>query len=159
MLAAVLMVIAAVGSAILFTLSNQQTLTSRGKQEQQSAISDDLAAILELNDRYSCSNGADACAVATSDPGEDGYYPQTSAPDDNFDIALCANGGLLNNLISAITDQAAPASFASLGVQRKEPVIDTTDLASNRYSITWVDAGGRRLRQVTLVPTVAHWCP
>ncbi len=159
MLAAVLMVIATVGSAVLFTLSNQQTLTSRGKQEQQSAISDDLAAIHALNDRYSCSDGVNACAIASSDPDEDGYYPQGSGARDDFDIDRCLNGGLLDNLISAIKAQAAPASFSSLDIQRKEPVIDTADLASHRYSITWVDANGRRLRQVTLVPTVAHWCP
>jgi type II secretory pathway pseudopilin PulG len=156
MLAATLLVIVAIGATILFTLSNQQTLSSRGKQEQQSAISEDLAALLRMNDRYSCISGS--CAVASSDPGEDEYYPSASTSQQSFNNS-CSSGGLLSNLITAINGRAAPAAFNTLGIQRQAPVIDSEEPSTHRYSITWVDASGRRLRQVTLVPTVANWCP
>lgn len=157
-LAAALMVIAAVGSALLFNLSSQQTLSSRGKQEQQSAISGDLAKILQMNDRYSCSNGATDCAVSPSDPGESGYYPSGSSNDTTFNN-LCVNGGLITNLIAEIQSEVVPTAFTKLGITRQAPVVDSSDLSSHRYTITWFDSSNRKLRQTTLVPTVANWCP
>lgn len=157
-LAAALMVIAAVGSAVLFSFSSQQTLSSRSKQEQQSAISDDLAVIQRLNDHYNCTNGGAACAVAPNDPGENGYYPTGPNINTTFDD-LCRKGGLIANLITAINAQAVPTAFTRLGISRQNPVIDSSDLSSHRYSITWVDGSNRKLRQTTLAPTVANWCP
>jgi len=156
MLAASLMVIVAVGTAALFTLSNKQTLDSRGRQEEQSAVSDDLATIQRLNDRYSCANGT--CAVASTDPGEDGYYPSTTAARSSFD-AQCSSGTLIDNLISAIGATATPAAFSNLGISRSTPSKDTAEPSTNRYTVTWSNSGGRQLRQITLVPTVAGWCP
>lgn len=157
-LAAALLVIATAGTAMLFNISSQQTILSRGKQEQQSAISDDLAAIELLNDRYSCTSGATACAVATTEPGENGYYPTGTGKNASFD-ALCSTGGLITNLTTAIRQTAVPSSVSSLGITRQAPVVDASDLSSHRYTVTWVDSSNRKLRQTTLVPTVASWCP
>ena len=151
-----LLVVVATGSAMLFILSNRQAVASRGRQEQQSAISDDIATIQRLNDRYSCTSGT--CAVYASDPGEDYYYPSGSGANSSFDT-LCRNGGLLTNLITAINSTATPSNFSALGITRQTPVIDSEDLSTHRYTITWVNSSSRALRQITLVPTVANWCP
>lgn len=156
--ATALMVIVATGSAMLFMLSNRQSTSTRGRLEQQSAISDDIATIQSLNDRYSCTSGSGSCAVAATDPGEDGYYPSGSGADTNFDINLCESSALLTNLITAIDASDPPPSFATLGITRQSPSLDS-DTSSHRYTVTWVDGNGRSLRQITLVPTVANWCP
>lgn len=153
--AAGLLAIVATGSAMLFILSNRQSSTTRSKQEQQAAISDDLATIQTLNERYTCSSGS--CSIAASDPDEDSYYPSGTSANSTFD-GLCSSGGLLSNLITAINGTAAPASFSRLGISRQTPSLDS-DSSTHRYTITWVDTSGRRLRQTTLVPTVANWCP
>lgn len=156
MLAATLMVIVAVSTAVLFTLSNKQTLESRVRQAEQSAISDDLATIQRLNDRYSCASGS--CRIATVDPGEDDYYPGTAAARATID-AQCSSGALIDNLITAIDTAATPASFGNLGIRRRSASANSDDPATNRYMVTWSGSDGRQLRQVTLVPTMAGWCP
>lgn len=156
MLAAALMVIVAVGTAVLFTLSNRQTLESRIRQGEQAAISNDLATIQRLNDRYSCASGS--CAIAASDPGENDYYPGTTATRASVD-AQCSSGALIDNLITAINAAATPASFSNLGIRRRPASANSDDPATNRYMVTWSSSDGRQLRQVTLVPTMAGWCP
>ena len=156
MLAAALMVIVAVGTTVLFTLSNSQTLQSRARQGEQAAISDDLATIQRLNDRYSCASGS--CAIAASDPGENDYYPDTAADRATVD-AQCNSGALIDNLITAIKSAATPASFGNLGIRRRPASASSDDPATNRYTVTWSSSDGRQLRQVTLVPTMAGWCP
>lgn len=153
-----LMVIVATGSALLFMLSNRQSTSTRGRQEQQSAISDDIATIQRLNERYNCSSGSASCGISESDPGEDDYYPAGSSADDTFDLDLCGSSDLLSNLVSAIDETDPPASFTALGITRQSPALDT-DSSSHRYTVTWLNSNDRPLRQITLVPTVANWCP
>lgn len=155
-IAAALMVIATIGGVAMFNYSITQNQSSRGKQEEQAAISEDLAAIQVANDRYSCSD-PDACAVSSSDPGEDSYYAAGAAPSATFNAA-CLDGTLIDNLITAINAQSAPSAFSPLGISRS--VAKTPSSAANyhRYTVTW-SKGSTPLRQMTLVPTVAGWCP
>lgn len=159
--AAGLLIIVAVGSALLFVLSNRQTVSTRDREEQQSAISDDVAAIQRLNDRYSCTAGANSCAVASYDPNEDQYYPSGSSNNTTFND-LCKNGGLITNLLTTINNTARPTSFTRLGITRNSAtaVSDPSgEPMTHRYTVTWVNSNAQQLRQVTLVPTVANWCP
>jgi type II secretory pathway pseudopilin PulG len=157
MIAAVLMVIATIGTVGMFNYGISQNSSSRGKQEEQSAISEDVADIQRINDRYTCSN-EQTCAVASSDPGENGYYPTGSNPSSSFNAA-CLDGTLLDNLINTITTTATPSAFSNLGITRSVSASVSSDVRYNRYTVTWRNRAGTRLRQITLVPTVAGWCP
>lgn len=157
MIAAVLMVIATIGTVAMFNYGISQNSSSRGKQEEQSAISEDLAELQVMNDRYTCSND-NSCAVSSNDPGENGYHPAGTSPSSSFNAA-CLNGTLLDNLITAITTTATPRAFSQLGISRTASKTVNSDGRYNRYTITWSKTGGTRLRQITLVPTVAGWCP
>lgn len=156
MMAAVLMVIATIGTVGMFNYGISQNSSSRGKQEEQSAISEDVADIQRINDRYTCSN--QTCTVASSDPGENGYYPTGSSPSSPFNTA-CLDGTLLDNLIATITTTATPTAFSNLGITRSVSANISSDGRYNRYTVTWRTTAGTRLRQITLVPTVAGWCP
>jgi type II secretory pathway pseudopilin PulG len=157
MIAAVLMVIATIGTVGMFNYGISQNSSSRGKQEEQSAISEDVADIQRINDRYTCSN-EQSCAVATNDPGENSYYPTGPSPSSPFNTA-CLKGTLLDNLIDTITTTPTPTAFSRLGISRSVSVSIPSDGRYNRYTVTWSNRAGTRLRQITLVPTVAGWCP
>jgi Tfp pilus assembly protein PilV len=157
MIAAVLMVVATIGTVGMFNYGISQNSSSRGKQEEQSAISEDVADIQRINDRYTCSS-EEACAVASSDPGEDSYYPEGAEPSPSFNAA-CLDGTLLDNLIDTIESTATPAAFRTLGITRSVSASVSSDVRYNRYTVTWSNTAGTRLRQITLVPTVAGWCP
>lgn len=161
-IAAALMVIATIGTVALFNYSISQNSSSRSQQEEQSAISEDMAAIQVANDRYSCSD-SDAsvpisCSVSGSDPGEDSYYTAGAAPSASFNDA-CLDGSLIDNLLTAINAINQPAAFSRLGISRTAAKTPSSDGIYHRYTVTWSGSGGTRLRQITLVPTVAGWCP
>jgi Tfp pilus assembly protein PilV len=157
MIAALLMVIATIGTVAMFNYGIRQNSSSRGKQEEQSAISEDLAELQMMNDRYTCRD-EQACAVSNNDPGEDYYHPAGTSPSSSFNAA-CLNGTLLDNLITAITTTATPNAFSRLGISRTANKSVNSEGRYNRYTVTWTKSGGTRLRQITLVPTVAGWCP
>lgn len=160
-IAAALMVIATIGTVALFNYSISQNSSSRSQQEEQSAISEDLASIQVANDRYNC-NDVDnteslSCSVSASDPGEDSYYAAGPAPSSSFNDA-CLDGSLIDTLLTAIDDIPAPSAFGGLGISRSVAKTPSSDGAYHRYTVTW-SRSGTRLRQITLVPTVAGWCP
>lgn len=160
MIAAVLMLIATAGSVVLFNYSISQNRNSRGKQEEQSAISEDLANIQTMNDRYTCSTPS-SCSVTSSDPGENSYYASGTTPSTgtgSFDAA-CQSGDLINNLITAIDEKDEPTAFTRLGITRTVAKTTGSPASYLRYTVTWKNASNARLRQITLVPTVAGWCP
>jgi type II secretory pathway pseudopilin PulG len=157
MIAAVLMVVATIGTVAMFNYGISQNSSSRGKQEEQSAISEDLAEIQVMNDRYTCTDEQN-CAVSSSDPNENGYYPAGPNPSPTFNDA-CLDGTLIDNLINTIREAATPGAFNSLGISRTVSKTVNSDGRYNRYTVTWNNRGGTRLRQISLVPTVAGWCP
>jgi len=157
MIAAVLMVIATIGTVAMFNYGISQNSSSRGKQEEQSAISEDLAEIQVINDRYTCTDELN-CTVSGMDPGEDAYHPTGTSPSSQFNAA-CLDGTLIDQLITTIRDTTMPSAFNGLGISRSVNKSINSDGRYNRYTVTWSNSGGTRLRQITLVPTVAGWCP
>jgi hypothetical protein len=157
MIAAVLMVIATIGTVAMFNYGISQNSSSRGKQEEQSAISEDLAEIQVINDRYTCTDEL-SCTVSGTDPGENGYYPTGTSPSSTFNAA-CLDGTLLDQLITTISETTTPSAFNALGISRRVNKTINSDGRYNRYTVTWSNSGGTRLRQITLVPTAAGWCP
>ena len=165
--AVALLVVASVGSLVVFNIATRQNNQSRDKQEEQSAISADLATIQSMNDRYSCSDsGAEtlACTVSDSDPGENDYYAGVSAPSaaSNLVDEACDDGSLIDALVEEVDELEAPAAFERLGINRNVEATPTEDddRSPLRYTVTWSkNSGQTQLRQITLVPTVANWCP
>ena len=175
-IAAALMLIATTVTISLFNFSISQDRSARGKQEEQSAISQDVASIESMNDRYNCSSTS-GCSISTTDPGENDYYTagqSAATATGGFDDS-CKNGQLIDNLLTSIGSRTKPASFTKLGisttvtknallyVESATASATTANPNSNprylRYTVTWTNASGQRLRQLTLVPTAAGWCP
>lgn len=161
--AVALLVVASVGSLVVFNIATRQNNQSRDKQEEQSAISADLANIQSMNDRYSCSDSEAetlVCSVSDSDPGENDYYARVSAASAAVDEA-CTDGSLIVALIEEVDGLEAPAAFERLGINRSVEARPTEeDRSPLRYTVTWSkNSGQTQLRQITLVPTVANWCP
>lgn len=168
-IAASLMLIATMVTISLFNFSIGQDKTARGKQEEQSAISQDIAAIESMNDRYNCS-ASSACTVSTTNPGENDYYTSGTSASTVFD-SKCSDGSLIDNLLTSINARSKPAAFTRLGISTtvsrnstlypdSGTVVDpNSEKRYLRYTVTWTNASSQRLRQLTLVPTVAGWCP
>lgn len=184
LIAAVVMVLSTIGSAVMFNQATRQGLSGNLRLEEQLAISRDLAAILEINERYSCASGPCSVTLNAVQPGEalppppdqGGYAPADvdATPTGGRSFrALCAQG-LLTNLLAAlqttgeIDGEATPGRTILVGtsVQRTVSLLEaggsgtaTESLPPHRYRVDWRDADGRLLRQVQLIPTVAAWCP
>ena len=160
----VVLSLAVIGAVGAFNITINQTQNARARNERQATVDQDLADVLQLNDRYSCANlpltGAAStdCAVATADPGESGYtpgpVPTASYAGSGYQRFqnLCSNNTLTAVLIANINAATDPA-----GINRNAEA----DVAiPHLYWVTWTDtATNLQLRRVSLTPTVARWCP
>ena len=158
-LATLLFVIAGVGSVTLFTLTIRQVLDTQDLQEEQFAIAADQADILRLNDRYSCASGAcTASTSATNPPGESEYIPNDQVGQNTF-YGWCNQGSLVDPLVSQLQALALSAQMVSLGISRAVEKENSGVPSAHRYSVTWRSRDNAILRQITLSPTIAAWCP
>ena len=185
LIAAVVMVLSTIGSTVLFNQATRQGLSGNHRLQEQLAISRDLAAILEVNERYNC-DPLHGCAVPAAEgtpqvplpdpPDQDAYAPPNAdaiLPGGRSFRDLC-DSGLLTALFSALEaageiHREGPTQAITLvgtHVQRTVSLLDATGTAAarqsappHRYRVDWLDGQGRLLRQVQLIPTVAAWCP
>lgn len=163
LIAAVVMVFSTIGSAVLFNQATRQGISSNRHLGEQLAISRDLAALLDLNERYNC--GESGCGVNSALPDQDEYAPAEIGSAQGSDFRALCNQGLLNDLFAShIGTQTLPGTT----VQRTVHLLDAVEvtggqqsISPHRYRVDWrADSGnGRLLRQVQLIPTVAAWCP
>lgn len=156
LVSSVILVIAGIGSVGLFTLSSRQAALSRSIEEGQFAISIDLANVLRMNDRYVCTASGCAISGGTTPPGENGYYPADSSGQALF-LAKCADGSLSQGLVSLINEMGTTAQMQAQKMERAA-VQDTSTPGAHRYSVSW-KVNGALIRQITLTPTTAAWCP
>lgn len=178
LIAAAVMMLSTIGSAVLFNMATRQGLSSDLRLQEQLAISRDLATILDLNERYNCD--LSGCGIAPdleSPPDQDDYAPADAdailpgvLPAGSSFRSLCESG-LLSNLISALQStgdihpEARPGEIrlAGTAVRRTVSRLDLNEaqqsLPPHRYRVDWRDGDGRLLRQVQLIPTIAAWCP
>lgn len=151
------------GSLGMFTITTRQATLTRRLQEEEFAIRMDLATLLSMNDRFTCASGS--CQISSSAPGQNDYFPTSSAAVTQF-TTLCSNGQLTvvpsasygSGLVSLINATARTSAMQSLGISRSVSA-DTTSPAAHRYTVTWSGSDGTVLRQISLVPTTAAWCP
>ena len=160
LVAAVLMAISSMGGTYLFNQATSQARAISQTLEQQFAISNELAVIRDHNDRYSCATIPCSVQTGGNPPNQNQYVPAN--PDDPAHTPtfrqLCASG-LSNDLITHINSPEVPQRTASLDPASSAVVNGTNkSVRPHRYLVTW-SAGGRQVRQVQLIPTVAAWCP
>ena len=156
LVASVIFVIAGIGSVGLFTLSSRQAALTRSIQEEQFAISIDMANVLRMNDRYVCTASGCGISTGTTPPGENGYYPADSSGQAFF-LARCADGSLSQGLVSLINSLPATAQMQAQKMTRAATQ-DSSSPSAHRYSVSW-NVDGALIRQITLTPTTAAWCP
>jgi type II secretory pathway pseudopilin PulG len=163
-IATLVFVVAGAGAVSLFTLVTRQASMTQSQQEEQFATAIDEGAILRLNDRYSCASGACTVGTSTVSPGENGYYPDQLAAVNSFK-ALCnaltsANRSLVDDLVTQIQSLPVTTQMTRLGVSRQvNEELETVAPLAHRYRVAWISRDGEVLRQITLTPTAAAWCP
>ncbi len=174
MVSMVLFAIVSAGSLGLFTIATRQANLTRQLQEEEFAIRLDLATIQALNDRYTCASGTCLIDSNGEPPGQNEYYPSTTTHQANF-ASLCSSGGLAGTttsttsaigtvntsatgLVGLINATTPPPAFTNLGISRTT-LEDSGSPSANRYTVTWKGSDGSVLRQISLTPTTAAWCP
>jgi prepilin-type N-terminal cleavage/methylation domain-containing protein len=159
LVAAVVMVLSSIGGGALFNSATRQVNTIHQSLTQQFSISNDLATVLELNDRYSCASGTCSASLGGDPPDQSSYVPDD--PDDPAHSPtfrqLCG-AGLANGLVNQVNATAVVAGPNVTRVASLEPAGSTSSATPHRYRVRW-SSNGRTLRQVELIPTVAAWCP
>lgn len=163
MVSSVILLVSVTIAVSLLNFTNRNARSSQQQQDAQAAISDDLANILRVNDRYICTTTT-SCSVDTSAPNEDRYMPSGWEPDDSRPSGLNStaegikakcDSGFGSSLASTVNGLSTPTSLSQAQVSRSASAVT----GSNLYTVTWSNSSGTVLRQVTLYPTVAGWCP
>lgn len=149
----------------LFNFTNTNARLGEKKQGEQTAISEDLAQVIRLNDQYKCASSND-CSSNNSYPNENEYISSNQAELDSIcttdkDTQGYPGQGFAPRLVEEINQLSTPLRLKELGITRTATIIQNNSLGSppHLYSVEWLDAAGTSLRQVTLFPTVAAWCP
>ena len=162
LVAGVIMVISSVAATFLFNQATRQATFISKSFEYQFAISNQLAVILDHNDRYTCSTINCSVQTAGNPPNQNQYVPAN--PDDPTHSPtfrqLCAVG-LADNLISHINSipKITGNEITLHASTDLSSSVSPSSLPPHRYLVRWSTTDGRILRQVQLVPTVAAWCP
>ena len=158
----VLLAIAALGTAAIFSVAITQSRRSDASHEDQVAINQDLSAIQQFNERIVCTSTTGNCSLSAGTPGESNYINTSySINGANSFRSVCTStlSTLADQAVTLLTTVAVPTptSFPTLGLSRSVST-NSTDRINHVYSVTWIDSGNR-LRQVKLRPLVASWCP
>lgn len=165
LMAALILVVVTSGSLALYTSYTRSLQLSRRENQVQAALAADIASILRTNRRIVCTTGA--CTISSTDPTENDYFPDpTNTTFVNYFTSLCSNQTLAAQAATLITNLSPPTEFNTLGITRNAAVAEVYASApqrsGHRYVVTWSRTVGgqtRPLRQLTLTPTAANWCP
>lgn len=158
MVASVIMVVATTVAVSLFNYTNLNAKRTEAKQDEQSAISEDIASVIRLNEQYRCT-GVGTCASMNDYPNEDEYI--TSNASDIQGICDGAeNGSGFGSLLAAeVNSLALPAQATDLNITRTAAEAANQAAPEHLYTVTWQNSDGNQIRQLTLWPTIASWCP
>jgi type II secretory pathway pseudopilin PulG len=176
LLAATITALVVSGTAFTLMVANRASRSAGAITQLEALIDEDLAAIRDLSDRYTCcpnSCTADSATIAagvtagdcsTNSPGSDDFYApnQVSTTVNSAAMtafrAACANGTVTANFIAEFP--AAPNPAAPLGLVRSAPLQVSADQHRVQWTYTGTVNGNTVInRVVDIVPTVAAWCP
>jgi type II secretory pathway pseudopilin PulG len=184
LIVAAAMLLIVLGSlASIFSSTNRQTAATDRRYRQESNIDADLALISKLNEHYTCAKGVDgadnkltiSCTSAmNTHPDQNGYFPDpVAAPDVVTSFESYCNESSSNQLLSpliGLIGTLAPDNDEIVVNGRSLPNLTRTvvpDGKGHRYTVSYFDGdtpsggvpSGELLRQASLVPTAANWCP
>lgn len=162
---AVILLAAVTGSIILYNLTARNTTLAGNQQDELAAVSADMAQVFRVNDQFICTTTTNcgciggSCVTSGSYPGENSYIPGGYILDSavSAGIESLCNTGFGTRLATTINGLALPTKAASLGITRN--AIANTSGSPHLYTVTWSSSRGSQLRQMTLYPTIAAWCP
>jgi type II secretory pathway pseudopilin PulG len=175
------------GFASMSLISSRTSRQSGISNEIEALIDQDMAAIADLNRRYTCCPGSctdNAATIAASADCQDASGNKPVAGDENYYTPLqpslsstptsamsayeqaCINGTVVNNLITAIQGLALPTATSPGILRRSIPikVTEPADSPSPSHRIRWSYTGeyqGRTItsRMASMIPHTAQWCP
>ena len=160
MVASVILFTSVTAAVTLFNFTNVNARLGEERQDEQAAISEDLAAIVQINDKFSCID-ANNCSSGSTYPNENEYIPG----DPNGLSAICSPDGTGSGfgplLVNAINNLTLAPRLKELNITRSAKIpttINANNTPPHLYSIEW-QKSSITLRQITLMPTVASWCP
>lgn len=165
LISAVLFALIGTSSVVLFSLTVRQQSRTEGMQAEQFAISIDEANILQKNDRFTCQSGT--CLIKSgAPPNQNEYYPAVGSEAETTFLGLCKPASssaraLADDLVTLINATPPTTQMTQLGISR-QAVREAETLGqpfAHRYTITWRSPQNTILRQNTLAPTSAGWCP
>ena len=155
------------GVASILAGGNTALIRTRGANQLEEAVDQDLARIKDIGFRMTCCSGTCTTEIGRSSPcstdpltstfyapGNQNYYFPSSALDTNSSAITsysnkCNNGTLITELVTLIGAANLPE-----GVTRE---FNTTQAASHRLTVSYIATG--QSRSYTVVPTLAAWCP
>lgn len=160
MVASVILFASVTAAVTLFNFTNVNARLGEEKQDEQAAISEDLAAIAKINDKFSCIDDGN-CSSGITYPNENEYI----TGDPNSLSTICSPDGIGSGfgplLAEEINNLALTPRLNELNISRSATVptsINAKNAPPHLYSVEW-KKGSILLRQITLMPTVASWCP
>lgn len=175
--AALIVAIVTSGALSLYASYTKSLQINRRENQIQAAIAVDEAAILRANRRITCNDRT--CSInPSSDPGEDNYYPDPSdeAAVNYFKCNICGYSDdpgtpcaseLAEKVTQLIGSIEEPVDFKTLNIRRNAAIVEDHAGFPNeskfRYIVSWSrdnsNSDAPHLRELTLTPTVANWCP
>ena len=176
LVAAVLMALVVGGTATIMLVSTRTSQRSGKQRLLESLINQDLAAIQDLNDRFTCCPGSctatastitaavtsGSCATSTS--GSQTYYSPVQASGSSSTAATttfeaaCSAG----TIATALATEFPSVPTAPTGTSLNRSSVSQVDTAAHRLQWSYTAAvNGRTVinRVVNLVPVAAAWCP
>jgi hypothetical protein len=160
MVASVILLASVTAAVTLFNFTNINARLGEEKQDEQAAISEDLATVVQINDKFRCIDQS-SCSSGNAYPNENEYIPGDLGALDNICSSDGTGSGFAPLLVDTINNLALTQRLAELNITRSAAIAETmneSDIPPHLYSIQW-KKGSVQLRQITLMPTVASWCP
>jgi type II secretory pathway pseudopilin PulG len=160
MVASVILFTSVMAAVTLFNFTNINARLGEEKQDEQAAISEDLAAVVQINDKFRCT-GDGTCSSGSNYPNENEYIPGEKSSLSGICNPDGTGSGFAPKLADTINNLAITPRLNELSISRSATIPETMN-ANNTpphlSSVAWTK-GSIVLRQITLTPTVASWCP
>lgn len=155
--------IAVMTAASIFGGTSKMIRSSQTNNELARLVDEDLAYVMQSNERLTCTAGA--CALNTSDTNRNSYFPDvpssgapTVAQQNNVDFfeTICTSkntaagfAAKLNNLLAAPSDLRISRTITPAPLNNP----------SHLFTVTYTSNTGQFQRQHHLIPTTVSWCP
>ena len=168
LIAVTISMLAIMVSSVIVSSAGKNIKTTENVYDTQNLIDQNISNIESFADRYAC--GTSTCTVATNIPAKTGYIDTTSATAWSNFKAKCnetdtdASDGqldLLSELKTYIeTNLTAPADvYRAITVHGADSAQKLSFVRHMTIQYRQNDSAGKILRDITIMPTIASYCP